>query len=51
MSLYEGPTNFLSTAWQAMQLLALAKASLAMAGADKAAKAVNTNAKRFMCVL
>ena len=53
-SLKDGPTTFLSTAWQAMQFLAVAKAWSAKAGVErvKAAKAVIRNCfiVKFPCI-
>jgi hypothetical protein len=43
-----GPTSFLSTAWQAMQFLAVASAWSAIAGAATAASAASANRARFM---
>jgi len=48
MSLYDGPTSFLSTAWQAVQFLALARASSARAGPEMAAVAAKMSRARFM---
>ena len=47
-SLYEGPTSFLSTAWQAMQAFFLAKSALAKAGADIRAEMATAAKINFM---
>src|SRR5690606_5150173 len=50
-SLYAGPTTFLSTEWQAMQFLDLARASSAIAGAETIAVMARANRVRFIVVV